>query len=170
MDETAEARAEAVRAWQRYYGMEPRDDSRLTTMYALGEVDGAPDAVARELVATDFIYQHTPYGELIEDFLRAVAARLRAEHALSWKATWQVVRFYGPIALRLMCLDRCGLRIPDHSPLTSTTPTADATMHTKSAAAATAGTHVAGSDATSSPEPEPSSPESASMEDAPGLT
>ena len=117
---TPEERAERiaqVHAWQRFLNMEPRLDSKLTELYADGHVWMAPDQVARELLATDFIYKHTLYGELIEEFLRGVAARLRKRHrGLSWTATWQIVRYYGPIALKLMCLSASGDCIPERMP------------------------------------------------------
>jgi len=104
---------EALHAWQRYYNMEPRDDSKLTRLFVEGKVDWPVDVVARELMATDFIYKNTLYGEVIEEFMRGVAERLKRKHRLSWTATWDVVRFYAPIALKLMLLDRCGVRIPE---------------------------------------------------------
>ena len=110
---TAEGRRGAVQAWQRYYGMEPRNDSKLTDMFAAGELLCPPDVVARELFATDFIYRETAYGEVIEDFMRKVAGRLRKEKGLSWKHTWEITRFYGPIALKLLCMERAGLVIPE---------------------------------------------------------
>lgn len=103
----------AVRAWQRYYGMEPREDSRLTERYARGEIWAPPDAIARELVCTDVLYQQTLYGELIEDYLRAVAGSLQAKYGLRWDDTWYIVRFYGPIALKLQMVSACGLRMPE---------------------------------------------------------
>jgi hypothetical protein len=110
-------RIDMVRAWQRHYGMEPRDDSRLTWLFADGLVAMPADMVARELLATDYIYKRTLYGELIQSFLRRVADALRTEHPkLSWKATWDIVRFYGPIALKLMCVAATGERIPDRMP------------------------------------------------------
>ena len=81
-----------------------------------GELAMPADQVARELVCTDFIYKQTLYGEVIEEFLRAVATRLRRRHRLSWTATWTIVRFYGPTALKLMCLSGCGLRMPERLP------------------------------------------------------
>ena len=113
---TESARREALHAWQLFYNMQPRSDSRLTEMFVRGEVSWGADEVARELMATDFIYQNTLYGEVIEEFLRCVAARLREEHKLSWKATWDIVRFYGPVALKLLCVERHGLAIPPHLP------------------------------------------------------
>lgn len=116
MDERNHRIAE-VHAWQRHYNMEPRDDSKLTQLYADGQLWMTADQVARELLATDFIYKHTLYGELIEEFLRLVADKLRERHpGLSWTATWHIVRFYGPIALKLMCLSSTGARIPDRMP------------------------------------------------------
>ena len=110
-----EARVAMVHAWQRHYGMEPRADSKLTELFADGQLGyTSADGVARELLATDVIYKRTLYGEVIEDFLRRVAARLRGEHpGLSWTATWHIVRFYGPIALTLMCVSSSGLVIPE---------------------------------------------------------
>lgn len=105
-------RRDLVLSWQLHYGMQPRHDSRLTELFANGVCDWPPDVVARELVATDFIYKQTLYGELVEDFLRRVAVRLRERHRMSWTATWTIVRFYAPIALKLLCLERCGLVIP----------------------------------------------------------
>ena len=56
-------------------------------------------------------------GEVQEDVLRLMADRLRAEHpGLSWTATWNIVRFYGCMALKLMCLSAAGERIPDVMP------------------------------------------------------
>lgn len=75
-------------------------------------VQMSPAEVARELMATEFIYQTTLYGETIETFMRAVADRLRTTHALSWTATWNIVRFYGPIALKLLLLSSTCQRIP----------------------------------------------------------
>lgn len=117
MTPDAEERVAMVHAWQRHLGMEPRADSKLTQLYAQGAVPLHPAEVARELLATDYIYRRTLYGELIEDFLRGVARALRAKYpALTWTQTWAVVRFYGPIALKLMCLSATGERIPDHMP------------------------------------------------------
>lgn len=112
---TREARIGMVHGWQRHYGMEPRADSKLTELFADGQLGyTSADVVARELLATDVIYKRTLYGEIIVDFLRGVAARLRKEHpGLSWTATWNIVRFYGPIALKLMCVSSSGIVIPE---------------------------------------------------------
>lgn len=109
---------EDVETWQRAYGMEPRGDSRLTEKFVRGEVAWPADEVARELVCTDYLYQTTLYGELLEEYLRLVAARVNAM-GVPWKATWKIVTFYGPLSLKCMCLDACGVRFPD---LTSVSP------------------------------------------------
>ena len=106
-------RVQEVHGWQRYYNMEPRGDSHLTRLYAEGKVDLHPAEVARELMATDFIFKNTLYGEIIEDFMREVAARVRRTYRLSWKATWDVVRVYAPPMLKLICLMQSGVRIPE---------------------------------------------------------
>ena len=113
---TREGRVAMVHEWQRTYGMEPRDDSRLTQLFADGHIHMPPDQIARELMATDFIYKHTLYGDLIEEFLRSVAARVRREYRTSWKATWNIVRFYGPVALKLICLQMAHVGIPQVMP------------------------------------------------------
>lgn len=110
---TYEERVREVREWQAVYGMVPREDSVLTDRYARREVGMTAREVAAELAATDFVYKNTLYGEVIEAFMRGVAARLREEHpSLSWKATWNVVKFYGPPSLKLMCVEAAGVRIP----------------------------------------------------------
>ena len=104
---------------QRSLNMEPRSDSRLTQLYVDGALEGSWTApqVARELMATDYIFKHTLYGEVIEVFLRKVAKRLRNMYpGLSWSATWTIVQFYGPIALKLMCLTSACTRIPERMP------------------------------------------------------
>ena len=113
MDETL--RREEVREAQRRLGMSPRDDSRLTDLFSKGELPPfmTADVVARELMCTDYIYKNTLYGELIEEYMRAVANRLRETYRLSWNATWNVTRFYAPIALKLMCVSSSGIRVPD---------------------------------------------------------
>ena len=46
-----------------------------TERYARGEFEADPAAVARELMATDFVYRTTLYGEIIEENAWAVAGR-----------------------------------------------------------------------------------------------
>ena len=105
-----------VHAWQRHYNMQPRSDSRLTQMFADGTTPLQADEVARELMATDFIYKHTLYGQLIEEFMRHVADYVHKTYKLSWTATWNIVRFYGPIAIKLICLLNSGQQIPARMP------------------------------------------------------
>ena len=97
-------RVKLIHDWQRFYRMEPRNDSKLTELFASGNLNMSPDQVARELMATDFIYKYTLYGELIEEFMRKVADRLKRQYNLTWTATWQIVRFYAPMGLKLICL------------------------------------------------------------------
>jgi hypothetical protein len=117
MDPT-DARTLEVHEWQRYYGMEPRQDSRLTQLYSSYQTGSmGPDEVARELVAADFLHKQTLYGSLLEAFMRRVADEVRRRHpTLSWTATWEIVRFYAPIALKLMAVGSSGLRIPECPP------------------------------------------------------
>ena len=105
-----------VHEWQRYYKMEPRKDSKLTDMFANGSLNMFPDQVARELMATDFIYKYTLYGEMIEEFMRKVAGRLKQQYDLTWTSTWNIVRFYAPIGLKLICLLQTQRVIPQYMP------------------------------------------------------
>lgn len=100
---------------QRQLNMTPRDDSRLTELFAHGQLPPYMTAgvVARELMCTDFIYKNTLYGEVIEDYMRVVATSLREAYRLSWDATWNITRFYAPIALKLMCVSSSGIRVPN---------------------------------------------------------
>ena len=107
-------RVRLVHEWQRYYKMEPRKDSKLTEMFASGNLNMFPDQVARELMATDFIYKYTLYGELIEEFMRKVAGRLKCQYDLTWTSTWNIVRFYAPIGLKLICLLALPLGLLQH--------------------------------------------------------
>ena len=106
--------------------MEPRNDSRLTEKFADGSIDAPPDAIARELVATHFVYTNTLYGQVIEEFMRSVANRVYREHAgLTWSHVWDITKFYAPIALKLLCLERSGLAIPNRINLEGTEPCDD---------------------------------------------
>lgn len=100
---------------QRQLNMTPRNDSRLTELFANGQLPPymSADVVARELMCTDFVFKNTLYGEVIEDYMRAVSSRLRDTYKLSWDATWNITRFYAPIALKLMCVSSSGVRVPN---------------------------------------------------------
>ena len=121
MDEVS--RREAVWEAQRKLGMVPRSDSRLTEFFARSELPPfmTADVVARELMCTDFVYRETLYGELIEEYMRCVARHLRDAYHLSWSATWNVTRFYAPIALKLMCVSSSGIRVPERMPVVERT-------------------------------------------------
>jgi hypothetical protein len=130
-----EAKINLVHTWQRHYNMQPRDDSQLTHMFADGTIALQADEVARELMATDFIYKHTLYGQLIEEFMRHVATYVNRTYHISWKATWKIVKFYGPRAIKLICLLNSGQHIPVRMPdedlpssLTATTESTEGDM------------------------------------------
>lgn len=111
-------RVAEVHAAQRNLHMEPREDSHLTALYAHGELPThmTAEVVARELLATDFVYKTTPYGDVIAEYMRCVADYLRTAYDLTWPATWQIVRFYAPLALKLMCVSASGGFVPEHYP------------------------------------------------------
>ena len=107
-----DARRVELHAWQRFYNMEPRSDSLLTERYLEGALEWSAAEVARELASTHFLHTYTCYGAVIEDFMRGMANRVRSRHGLSWTATWRLVRFYGPFALKILALLRASTRIP----------------------------------------------------------
>lgn len=113
LSDDAACRLKCLHEWQKFYNMSPRDDSRLTQRFVSGELMWPVDVVARELMATDFIYKNTLYGEVIEDYMRRMAVRLRSQHVLTWTDTWNIVRFYGPLSLKLLMLLECNVRIPE---------------------------------------------------------
>ena len=117
IEDIREERRNALYAWQRSYNMEPRPDSSLTTMFINGELNMPVDQVARELMCTDFLYKHTLYGNLLEEFLRKVAHRIKDQYKISWTATWNIVRFYGPIAMKVISLLQSAQHIPPFLPI-----------------------------------------------------
>ena len=112
LSKEATRRLESLHEWQVYYKMVPRDDSRLTQRFVSGELLWPVDVVARELMATDFIFKNTLYGEVVEEYMRRMAERLRAIHGLTWTDTWNIVKFYGPLSLKLLMLLQCNVQIP----------------------------------------------------------
>ena len=104
-----------VHDYQRKLNMEPRNDSKLTERFANGTLEGdwTVEKVAKELVAVEYIFKKTLYGELQEEYMRIVAKKLRNMYKLNWTDTWAIVRFYAPDALKLQCLLATGQKIPE---------------------------------------------------------
>lgn len=115
-----QTRIDQVHALQRRYGMEPRQDSKLTLAYAHGDVEpeyATAEAVAHELVMVDRIYQTTLYSVILEDAMRGIANRLKKEvRHISWNDVWRIVRFYAPTILKLYCLRKAAF-VCDCGPL-----------------------------------------------------
>lgn len=116
MDDIKSQRLNDLHFWQKQYNMQPRDDSYLTGLFVNGHIDWPTDMVARELMCTDYIYKYTLYGEIIEEFMRCVAIHIKNEYNLSWTSTWNIVKFYGPIALKCICLSQTNNVIPNCLP------------------------------------------------------
>ena len=109
-----EQRRQQIHNLQKYYGMIPRDDSKLTRLFINSQTDETADAIAKELVATHFLYSNTLYGEMIETYMKQAAKRLRQMYPeLSWKDTWKIMQFFGPISLKLLMISRCLVQIPE---------------------------------------------------------
>ena len=105
-----------VHELQRALNMEPRSDSKLTILYAENNTNMTAKEVAHELMSVDYIYKYTLYGELLEEYMRILAKKVKTQYKLSWSDTWEVVRFYAPTALKLQCLMACQTRIPEKMP------------------------------------------------------
>ena len=105
-------RVREVQTHQRVRGMDARDDSALTLMYARQELDAelfpSASTVAEELVIVDHIYQTTLYGELLEGVMRLIKAKAhRMYPAIPVPQLWAIVRLYVPTFLKLHCLHVC---------------------------------------------------------------
>lgn len=103
---TAWDRVHAVFAAQLQLGMQPRNDSVLTFNYAVdnAEPGDSPIAIARELVVVNYIFQNTNYGAIVEEVLRALSNSVKSRYGLTWKQSWDIVRFYGPTIVKLYCV------------------------------------------------------------------
>ena len=89
------------------YGMEPRDDSHLTVLFATGCADPEYDsvqAVAHELYMTNLIYKTTLYDVLVEDTMRSVARTVVRKHRVPWGDAWNIVRRYVPSMMKLYAM------------------------------------------------------------------
>jgi len=112
MDDGYTFRFKQVCDLQKSYGMTPRDDSILTQKYANKQIEGPPEDIAKELFCVDYIYCNTIYGEIIEEYMRCLASLIKQKYKLSWNDTWEIVKFYGPDSLKLICVTNSNIRIP----------------------------------------------------------
>lgn len=110
-----EQRVNEVVEFQKKFGMEPRTDSYLTKMYGNKETEYSAEEVAKELVCVNYIFTNTLYGELQEDYMRQLAKLLKNKYNLTWTSAWEIVKYYGPISLKLLCLTSSNEHIPNFS-------------------------------------------------------
>lgn len=105
----AKARLSMVHQEQYRLGMTPRDDSRLSFAYAIGDAeenDSTPQCIANELYVVDHIYKKTDYAFLLEAVMRAIALHIRKKYRLTWTTTWDVTKFYVPSMMKMYCLHK----------------------------------------------------------------
>lgn len=115
--EAARARIDDLWGKQRARGMVPRDDSKLSFLFATEESNESVNDVARELCTVNYIYENTAYSALLEDVMRELASQCRKKYKLSsWTETWKILRFYAPTLLKLYCVRTSNVDIPDHLP------------------------------------------------------
>lgn len=110
----ANHRMQELYAKQGELGMEPRDDSKLSFLYATGEIEDSVEMVARELCSVDYIHKNTEYNTMIEEVMREIAGQCKKKYGLSWTDTWEIVRFYVPTMLKLYCVRIGNLHIPNN--------------------------------------------------------
>tara|TARA_B100000475_G_C15029823_1_gene327531 strand:- start:69 stop:458 length:390 start_codon:yes stop_codon:yes gene_type:complete len=116
MTDEQKERLNAVKQKQLELGMNPRSDSILAYNYAIEKVPKYLDdsnIIAKELVIVDYIYKNTDYSEIIEDVMREVAGFVKHYYKLDWNTTWEIVRFYVPDMLKLYCIKKHNIKIPD---------------------------------------------------------
>ena len=53
------------------------------------------------------------YSEMLEEYMRRMAAEVKKRYLLSWSAVWGIVRFYGPMSLKLFMAERCQVHMPE---------------------------------------------------------
>jgi hypothetical protein len=75
--------------------MDVRHDSRLAWLYATqqgyGQSMGAAEA-ALDMIAIQYIYEHTEYGALVQSSLRAIADWCKEQYPLvPWPKVWEIV-------------------------------------------------------------------------------
>lgn len=91
-----------------------RCDSALASAFISGALNcDDPAAIARELKATDFIFTNSLYGELSDGFHKAVANKIKKQYRITWTSVWTITKFYARVALKLIMVINCGLRIPE---------------------------------------------------------
>jgi hypothetical protein len=110
-----EERVNEVIKYQKKFGMEPRTDSYLTKKYGNKETEYSAEEVAKELVCVNYIFTNTLYGEFQEDYMRELAKLVKNNYRITWTHTWEIVNYYGPISLKLMCLISANEHIPNFS-------------------------------------------------------
>lgn len=96
-------------------GMTSRDDSLLTWKHVNHFSKSSPNdvAIAKELVAVDYIHNHTEYSKLIEEVMRLVAVELVTKDNFQWGDAYKLARKYIPDMMKLYCLFTEKRQIPD---------------------------------------------------------
>ena len=89
-------------------GMTSRDDSLLTWKHVNRFSTPSPHdvAIAKELVAVDYIHKNTEYSKLIEEVMRLVAFDLVSKDNFQWGDAYKLTRKYIPDMIKLYCLHR----------------------------------------------------------------
>ena len=93
--------------------MLPRNDSKLTFMYATNKLSMTAREVAHELMCVDYIFQNTNYQQIIEETMREVAGYIKKTYKISWDLTWALIRRYLPTALKMYCIRTYHITLPE---------------------------------------------------------
>lgn len=98
------------------HGFPLRADSRLAFLWATDRLDPTWDAreVCHEMMSMQTICANTPYNDLLQPFMRALADDMKKRYRLrSWAAAWRIVREYAPDILKTICMVEAGMQIPN---------------------------------------------------------
>lgn len=75
--------------------MDVRHDSRLAWLYATEQGHGegmSAEEAALDMIAIQYIYEHTGYGALVQNNLRAIADWCKEQYpTVSWSQVWEIV-------------------------------------------------------------------------------
>lgn len=89
----------------RALGHPPRDDSQMAFLFARGETNKTLAETVNEIRLVNLLYDHTDYKTTVEDSLRGIAQKIN-EDGLGWRQTWQIVRKYGPVMMKIDAMEQ----------------------------------------------------------------
>ena len=101
-----------------------RSDSRLAAAFVEGHYpERTLVQVAHEQAAIQYLYEHTPYPQIIEARMRTFADHVKARYPqLPWTQVWTIVRNLGPQIVKAEALFAHGGHIHESYRVPQSTP------------------------------------------------